>query len=118
MPICQIKTNYIADEALKKEFVGELTASLARILKKPEPAIMIMLSEEYMVMNYKTDTTVFAEFRYIMDFAGAEEKKQFLEAFSDEMLKLFIKYFKVDPHRVYMQFTEMSRDGAWRYIEK
>lgn len=118
MPICQIKTNYEMNNSERLDFIEELTNSLTDILKKPVPAIMIMISNEIMYMNRTDDTVVFAEFRYVMDFADEEEKKKFLSDFSDRMFDIFRKHTNVNPYRIYMQFTEMPRDGAWRYIEK
>ena len=42
----------------------------------------------------------------------------FLADFADRMLALIQAYTQVDPYRIYMQFTEMPRDGAWKYIPK
>lgn len=118
MPICQMKTNYKFDDAKKSAFLDEMASSLSRILEKPIPAIMVMLSSEDMYMNKSQDTVFFAEFRYVKSFESDEEKSVFLGKFADEMLALIQKYTSVDPYRIYMQFTPMPRDGAWRYIPK
>ena len=117
MPICQIKTNDRFTPEEKTEFLKCMASELAVILDKPLPAVMTMLSEEYMFMNNSDDTVVFAEFRYLKDFATPEEKTAFLKDFADRALALFRKFTSVDPYRVYMQFTEMTREGAWRYTE-
>lgn len=115
MPICQIKTNYMFDDEKRKEFCAALAAEDADILGKPLPAIMVMLSDEYMYMNESEDTVVFAEFRYIKKFPDEDAKKVFLSEYADRMLEIFIRYTGVDPYRVYMQFTEMTPEGAWKY---
>lgn len=115
MPICQIKTNFKFSEEEKKIFLNHINSELAVILDKPLPAIMSMLSDEYMYMNNSEDTVVFAEFRYLKDFSSPEEKSAFLKDFSDRALEIFIEHTSVNPYRVYMQFTEMTREGAWRY---
>lgn len=115
MPICQIKTNYKFSVDRKKEFLCEMNSELSVILDKPIQAVMSMLSEEYMFMNNSDDTVVFAEFRYIKDFASQDEKTKFLKDFADKALAVFVKYTDVNPYRVYMQFTEMTREGAWKY---
>lgn len=117
MPICQVKTSYNFTPEEKKEFLNEISSEMSVILEKPIQAVMTMLSEEYMYMNKSDDTVLFAEFRYIKNFESAEEKSAFLKSFADRMLEIFIKYTSVDPYRVYMQFTEMTREGAWRYTE-
>ena len=33
------------------------------------------------------------------------------------MLALIQKHTAVDPYRIYMQFTEMTREGAWKYTK-
>ncbi|MCQ2464239.1 MAG: hypothetical protein MJ095_01500 [Oscillospiraceae bacterium] len=115
MPICQIKTNYRFSDEGKKNFLNHMNSELAVILDKPLPAVMSMLSDEYMYMNSSDDTVVFAEFRYLKDFSSAEEKSAFLKDFSDRALRIFQEHTSVNPYRVYMQFTEMTREGAWRY---
>lgn len=116
MPICQMKTNYIFSAERKTAFLDEMATKLSHILDKPLPAIMVMLSTEDMYMNKSEDTVFFAEFRYVKDFESEEEKAVFLKDFADEMLDIIRKYTEVNPYRVYMQFTPMPRDGAWRYI--
>lgn len=118
MPICQMQTNYKFKEEERKEFLSEFTKELASILEKPLPAVMVMLTDSHMYMNESDDTVVFAEFRYVRSFESPEEKAEWLEMFADRMLALIQKYTKVNPYRIYMQFTEMPRDGAWRYIPK
>lgn len=115
MPICQIKTNYVMSPDEKKTFMSAVTSEMSVILEKPIQAVMAMLSDEYMYMNNSDDTVVFAEFRYLKDFSSTDEKTAFLKDFADKMLALFQKYTSVDPYRVYMQFTEMTREGAWKY---
>lgn len=95
--------------------MNEVTSELSVILEKPVQAVMAMLSDEYMYMNNSSDTVLFAEFRYVKNFSSPEEKAEFLKDFADRMLSLFQKHTGVDPYRVYMQFTEMPRDGAWKY---
>lgn len=118
MPICQIKTNYRFDADKKREFLNHLNLELADILEKPIQAIMSMLSEEYMYMNNSDDTILFAEFRYLRNFSSEEEKKDFLKDFADRALKIFQTYLEINPRRIYMQFTEMTREGAWKYTEQ
>ncbi|MDE7364013.1 MAG: hypothetical protein K2N27_03860 [Ruminococcus sp.] len=118
MPICQMKTNFQFSPEKKSEFLEKTAETLSVLLEKPIQAVMVMLSEETMCMNKSSDTVFFAEFRYVMNFSGADEKTAFLEKFADTMLALIQSYTDVDPYRIYMQFTEMSRDGAWRYIPK
>lgn len=115
MPICQIKTNYKFSEEEKKNFCGTIAAQAASIMKKPLPAVMVMLSDEFMYMNESDQTVVFAEFRYLMNFADQEEKTAFLKEYADKMLDIFTRFTKADPHRIYMQFTEMTPEGAWKY---
>lgn len=118
MPICQIKTNFQFDDDKKREFLSHLNRELADILDKPLPAVMSMISDEYMYMNNSDDTILFAEFRYLRDFSSAEEKRVFLKKFSDKALEIFQSFIEIDPHRIYMQFTEMTREGAWKYTEQ
>lgn len=118
MPICQMKTNYQMSSEKKTAFLNEMARSLSELLEKPIQAVMVMLSEETMYMNNSQDTVFFAEFRYVKRFADADEKAVFLEMFADKMLALIQSHTHVDPYRIYMQFTEMSRDGAWRYTAK
>lgn len=118
MPICQMKTNYTFSKDEKTAFLRETANTLSEILEKPIQAVMVMLSDESMFMNNSEDTVFFAEFRYVKDFADSTEKAEFLENFSERMLELIQSYTHVNPYRIYMQFTEMPRDGAWRYIEK
>lgn len=115
MPIAQLKTNYKFDSNSRKKFLDESARTLADILKKPLPAIMVMMDDWSMYMNSSEDTVFFAEFRYILPEEYANKKSEFLKEFADRMLALFQKYTKVDPYRIYMQFTEMTREGAWRY---
>lgn len=118
MPICQMKTNYKMDSKVRTQFLNDMASSLSKILEKPIPAVMVMLSEESMYMNNSEDTVFFAEFRYVKDFSDEQEKADFLNNFADQMLMLIQSYTHVDPYRIYMQFTEMPRDGAWRYVPK
>ena len=118
MPICQLKTNFQMTPAVKTAFLDEVAAALAEILNKPIPAVMVMLDECTMHMNRSEDTVFFAEFRYVSNIESAEEKRVWQDAFADRMLALFQKYTNVSPYRIYMQFTEMPRDAAWRYVEK
>jgi len=117
MPICQIKTNYRFSDDEKKKFLNHMNSELSVILDKPIQAIMSMISDEYMYMNNSDETVVFAEFRYLKNFESAEEKTAFLKDFADRALALFREYTSVNPYRVYMQFTEMTREGAWKYTE-
>ena len=118
MPICQMKTNYVFSKDEKTDFLRDTANVLSEILEKPIQAVMVMLSNETMLMNNSEDTVFFAEFRYVKDFVDNNEKSAFLNSFSERMLALIQSYTHVNPYRIYMQFTEMPRDGAWRYIEK
>ena len=116
MTIAQMKTNFrFSSPAAKTSFLDEAAAELADILKKPLPAIMVMLDDCAMYMNRSEDTVFFAEFRYILPQEYAADKSAFLKELADRMLSLIQKHTKVDPYRIYMQFTEMTREGAWRY---
>ncbi|MGN0591992.1 MAG: hypothetical protein ACI4JQ_01950 [Ruminococcus sp.] len=118
MPICQMKTNYKMDCTVRTQFLDDMAKTLSELLEKPIPAVMVMLSEEAMYMNGSEDTVFFAEFRYVKDFSDEQEKACFLKVFADRMLALIQSYTQVDPYRIYMQFTEMPRDGAWKYVPK
>ncbi len=115
MPIAQMKTNFKMNEDAKRLFLDEAAKELSDILKKPLPAVMVMLDECSMYMNCSEDTVFFAEFRYILPQEYADNKAAFLKELADRMLSLIQKHTKVDPYRIYMQFTEMTREGAWRY---
>lgn len=116
MPIAQMKTNFrFSAPAAKTAFLDEAAAELADILKKPLPAIMVMLDDCSMYMNKSEDTVFFAEFRYILPQEYADNKTAFLKELADRMLSLIRKHTQVDPYRIYMQFTEMTREGAWKY---
>ena len=115
MPICQMKTNFRMTQDTRKAFLDETAKELSEILKKPLPAVMLMLDDAHMYMNQSEDTVFFAEFRYILPEEYLNAKSAFLKEFADRMLTLFQKYTRVDPYRIYMQFTEMNREGAWRY---
>lgn len=115
MPICQLKTNYSFSDAARREFLDEVAKTLSQILDKPLPAVMVMLDDSAMYMNQSEDTVFFAEFRYVQSITDAEEKSVWQNQFADTMLALFQKHTKVDPYRIYMQFTEMPRESAWRY---
>lgn len=115
MPIAQMKTNYIMDKAAKTQFLDEAARELSDILRKPLPAVMVMLDDCSMYMNCSDDTVFFAEFRYILPQEYADNKSGFLKELADRMLALIQKHTHVDPYRIYMQFTEMTREGAWRY---
>lgn len=118
MPICQMQTNFKWEFDRRTAFLSETAETLSEILEKPLPAVMIMMTDADMYMNQSEDTVFFAEFRYVKNFDHADEKAAFLDAFADRMLSLIQKYTQVDPYRIYMQFTEMPRDGAWHYVEK
>lgn len=115
MPIAQMKTNYRMDSSSKTAFLDESAGVLSEILKKPLPAVMVMLDDCSMYMNSSDDTVFFAEFRYILPDEYKDNKSDFLKNFADTMLALIQKHTHVDPYRIYMQFTEMTREGAWRY---
>lgn len=115
MPIAQMKTNFVMDKAAKTQFLDEAAKELSVILRKPLPAIMVMLDDCSMYMNSSDDTVFFAEFRYILPQECADNKTAFLKELADRMLALIQKHTHVDPYRIYMQFTEMTREGAWRY---
>ena len=117
MPIVQMKTNYPMDQAAKTAFLSEMAETMAELLKKPLPAVMVMLDDCSMYMNRSEDTVVFAEFRYILPAEYAGDKSAFLKTFADTMLALIRRHTHVDPYRIYMQFTEMDRESAWRYTE-
>lgn len=116
MPIAQMKTNFkfSSDEALR-EFLDETALEMSDVMKKPIPAVMIMLDECRMYMNRSEDTVFFAEFRYILPMEYESDKSEFLKLLADRMLTTIRKHTQADPYHVYMQFTEMSREGAWRY---
>ena len=118
MPICQMKTNYRMDAPARTRFLQETAAELSDILRKPLPAVMVMLDEAEMYMNNSEDTVFFAEFRYILPEEFRDSKSEYLKVFADRMLELIRKHTNADPYRIYMQFTEMTRDGAWRYTGK
>ena len=116
MPIAQMKTNYrFTSPADRTKFLDEAAKELADILIKPLPAIMIMLDECPMYMKSSEDTVFFAEFRYILPAERAGDKAGFLKELADRMLALIRRHTGADPYRIYMQFTEMTREGAWRY---
>jgi len=116
MPIAQMKTNFKFEApAVRTQFLDEAAVELADILRKPLPAIMIMLDECPMYMNKSEDTVFFAEFRYILPAEYADNKAGFLKELADRMLALIQKHTHVNPYRIYMQFTEMTREGAWKY---
>ncbi|NLT09477.1 MAG: hypothetical protein GXY08_08240 [Ruminococcus sp.] len=116
MPIAQMKTNFRFNAPTDKTlFLDETAKELSNILKKPLPAIMVMLDDCSMYMNNSEDTVFFAEFRYILPEEYSKDKAGFLKEFADRMLSLIQKHTHVDPYRIYMQFTEMTREGAWRY---
>lgn len=116
MPIAQMKTNYqFSSAADRTSFLDAAAKELSDILKKPLPAVMVMLDDCAMYMNSSEDTVFFAEFRYILPQEYAGDKAPFLKELADRMLRLIQHHTKVDPYRIYMQFTEMTREGAWRY---
>lgn len=116
MPIAQMKTNFkFSTPDSKTQFLNESAKELSEILRKPLPAIMVMLDDCSMYMNNSEDTVFFAEFRYILPQECADDKAGFLKELADRMLALIQKHTKVDPYRIYMQFTEMTREGAWKY---
>ena len=116
MPIAQMKTNYsFSSPGARTQFLDAAAKELSEILRKPLPAIMVMLDDAKMYMNSSEDTVFFAEFRYILPQEYAENKSGFLKELADRMLKLIRQHTQVDPYRIYMQFTEMTREGAWRY---
>lgn len=116
MPIAQMKTNYkFSSPADRRGFIDEAASELSEVLRKPLPAIMVMLDECPMYMNSSEDTVFFAEFRYILPQEYTDNKSAFLKELADKMLSLIQKYTHVDPYRIYMQFTEMTREGAWKY---
>ena len=116
MPIAQMKTNYkFSSPADRTGFIDEAASELSEVLRKPLPAIMVMLDECPMYMNSSEDTVFFAEFRYILPQEYTDNKSAFLKELADKMLSLIQKYTHVDPYRIYMQFTEMTREGAWKY---
>jgi phenylpyruvate tautomerase PptA (4-oxalocrotonate tautomerase family) len=113
-----MKTNYRMDAPARTRFLQETAAELSDILRKPLPAVMVMLDEAEMYMNNSEDTVFFAEFRYILPEEFRDSKSEYLKVFADRMLELIRKHTNADPYRIYMQFTEMTRDGAWRYTGK
>ncbi len=116
MPIAQMKTNFrFSSDSARTDFLDEAAAELSVILRKPLPAIMIILDDCSMYMNKSEDTVFFAEFRYILPQECADCKAEFLKELAERMLSLIQKHTHVDPYRIYMQFTEMTREGAWRY---
>jgi phenylpyruvate tautomerase PptA (4-oxalocrotonate tautomerase family) len=115
MPIAQMKTNYVMSKEEKNQFLDEAARELSSILRKPLPAIMVMLEDYSMYMNSSDDTVFFAEFRYILPEEYADDRAGFQKELADRMLALIQKYTHVDPYRIYMQFTEMTRESAWRY---
>ena len=60
-----------------------------------------------------------AQMKTNFKFSSPAAKTSFLDEaateLADRMLSLIQKHTKVDPYRIYMQFTEMTREGAWRY---
>lgn len=117
MPICKIATNYPLNDDEKNKFADEAAIILSELLEKPLKAIMVMINTNYMRMNQSNDTVCFGEFRYVKSYADEAERSQFLKQLSDKMFALIQKYTKAEPHRVYMQFTHMKRDDAWKYTE-
>ena len=115
MPICQMKTNYRFGADERTAFMNEIAETMAELIEKPLPAVMVMLDDFHMLMNNTEDTVFFAEFRYLRDFSDEDEKKQWLGSFADRMLEIIQRYTGVDPYRIYMQFTEMTRESAWKY---
>ncbi|MBQ9078018.1 MAG: hypothetical protein IJY29_00395 [Ruminococcus sp.] len=115
MPICQMKTNYRFDAQKRTDFMNEIASAMAELVEKPLPAVMVMLDDFHMLMNQSEDTVFFGEFRYLRDFSDADERKAWLDVFADRMLEIIQKYTGVNPNRVYMQFTEMTRESAWKY---
>lgn len=116
MPIAQMKTNFrFPSPEDRTAFLDESSKELSAILRKPLPAVMVMLDDCSMYMNSSEDTVFFAEFRYILPQECADDKPAFLKELADRMLALIQKHTHVDPYRIYMQFTEMTREGAWRY---
>ena len=118
MPICQLKTNCPLDDAAREALLLDTAATAAELLRKPLPAVMVMLDSCDMRMNGTADTVFVAEFRYILPQKYTDQKQAFLELFADRMLTLFRQHTGVDPHRIYMQFTEMTRESAWKYTGK
>lgn len=115
MPICQFKTNYKFEAKERTAFLNEIASAMAELIEKPLPAIMVMLDDSHMLMNQSDDTVFFGEFRYLKEFSNAEEKKNWLDIFADRMLEIIQRYTGVNPYRIYMQFTEMTRESAWKY---
>lgn len=116
MPIAQMKTNFrFSSPSARTDFLDEAARELSEILRKPLPAIMVMLDDCSMYMNSSEDTVFFAEFRYILPQECADSKAEFLKELADRMLGLIQKHTHVDPYRIYMQFTEMTRESAWHY---
>ncbi len=118
MPVCQMKTNYKMDEEKRREFLKKTAELVADIVEKPVPAVMVMMSDEHMYMNNSEDTVFFAEFRYVRNFSDSREKEEFIEMFADRMLTHIQAFTNVDPHRIYMQFTMMKPDEAWKYTKE
>lgn len=115
MPICQLKTNYKLDAEKRAAFMNEIAAKMAELMEKPLPAVMVMLDDSHMLMNQSEDTVFFGEFRYLMSFADDDEKRRWLQLLADTMLEIIQRYTGVNPYRIYMQFTEMTRESAWKY---
>lgn len=77
MPICQMQTNYNFQPEERTAFLSEMTENLSEILEKPLPAVMAMMTDSHMYMNNSEETVFFAEFRYVKNFASAEDKASF-----------------------------------------
>ena len=112
MPIIQINSNYnFENKANHDEFISETTKTIAEIIKKPIPAIMIIYKKYEVYINSSNDIDI----KYVNNDNNSLDTHNLL---FDSIMDILVKFTKVDPKRIYMGITETSRENSWRYIEK
>jgi phenylpyruvate tautomerase PptA (4-oxalocrotonate tautomerase family) len=111
MPIVNFLTNLSLKDNYKNEISKELVKFISEKMDKPDKDIMIIFSDSSIYMGGTNKNSVFIDFKCI---SGLNEvictnlSKKFLESLR--------KYFDIDSNRVYINYSETSKEYAWRFI--
>jgi hypothetical protein len=112
MPIVQVKINLELDTEKKNELILSVSHLVADIMEKPFSDIMVMYSYSDIVMAGSFEPAAFIDFRCISGL-NHMVSKSICEGILSVFKRLMIQ---IEESRIYINFFEVSKTCAWRFI--
>ena len=104
MPYLKVSTNLNMSENDRNEFLKQASDTVSQLLSKPERYVLVELNTHLnLSMSGSTEPTAYIELKSI----GLPEQGS--AGFSSEICGFLKQTLKIDPERIYIEFTNVPR---------